>query len=132
MLRQRELPPARVAGKKCTLVAASTFLLSGCTILRIEAGPDGVLVEREFGALYVSVTDPGRAHAASLISLGIANTPMGFSFGYSRQNWVHMPDDACRLVLWVDDPALLAQVKQLTAEISQVCVVSNSVEGNAK
>lgn len=115
--------------KRLHLAIAIAALLSGCTTLRIEANPGEVVVSRQFGVLYLSISDAGRAHAASLTSLGIANTPMGFSVGYSSQQWLHMPDDSCRLVLWVDDPALLRQVRQIANEIPQACVVANTVMG---
>lgn len=114
------------------LAFATVSALQGCTILRIESSSDRITVSREFGALYVSVADAGRAHTATLTSLGITNTPMGFSLGYSRQTWVQMPDDACRLVLWVDDPELLPQVKHLMAQIPQACVIASSNKESEK
>jgi hypothetical protein len=74
--------------------------LIGCTTVRIESGPGSVKIERHFGTLYVSVADAGQARVAQVRSLGLTNTPLGFSAGYTNQMIVQMPPNDCHLVLF--------------------------------
>jgi hypothetical protein len=99
--------------------------LLGCTTVRIESSPDHVKIERHFGALYVSVVDAGQARVAQVRSLGITNTPLGFSAGYTNQTIVQTPPDNCHLVLWVGNDSQLDEVKHLVAATPKVCVVSD-------
>lgn len=100
-------------------VGVATHLL-GCTTLRIETGEGQVKVERHWGMLVVRVGSEA-PHAAQLTSLGISNTPLGFTAGFASQTWLHMPGDDCRVVLWIDSAAQLAAAKAWIEAQPQVC-----------
>jgi hypothetical protein len=106
-------------------VCSLSTVLLGCTTVRIESSPDQVRIERHFGTLYVSVVDAGQARLAQVRSLGLTNTPLGFSAGYTNQMILQMAPEDCHLVLWVDSEAHLAQARRLVADAQKGCVVSD-------
>jgi hypothetical protein len=62
---------------------------------------------------------------AQVRSLGLTNTPLGFSAGYTNQMIVQMPPNDCHLVLWVGSEAQLAEARRLVAYAPKACVVSD-------
>lgn len=109
-------PLARLSWALC-------LALGACTTVQIGASPDAVTVERHFGVLQVTVTDPQRAYVASVSGLGLLDTPAGFTAGYAHHTWVRGETDDCRVVLWIERASELAAAEALLKQYPSLCIV---------
>ncbi|WP_284447014.1 hypothetical protein [Fluviibacter phosphoraccumulans] len=94
-----------------------------CASVRIESASGEVRIEQRWGVLGVFVDGAATSHVAEVRGLGIASTPMGWSAGFTRQNWASLGPD-CRLVIWVSQPEHLVTIRRLADAKTGVCVVS--------
>jgi len=81
-----------------------------------------VSVQQGFGFVTIEANPSSDAVVAEITSLGYTSTPMGRSLGYSKQSVALLPD-ACKLVLWVDDPSDITELQSLLGNNNSVCPV---------
>jgi len=88
-----------------------------------------VSVQQGFGFVTIEANPSSDAVVAEITALGYTSTPMGRSLGYSKQSVALLPN-ACKLVLWVDDPSDITELQSLLGDNESVCPVnfSNSKE----
>ncbi len=109
----------------CRNITASlcALALAACASVRIESGPDQVRVEQRWGVLAISVDSPANAYVAKVESLGLLNTPFGWSAGFSRQSWAALGPE-CRLVIWVSQPEHLETARRLADPKAGICIAA--------
>ena len=105
------------------LLVLPACLQWGCAQVRVDAGPGQTHIEHRWGVLSVSINDNKSSHVVRMESVGIAQSPFGWSVGYAQQSWAALGDD-CRLVIWVSEPEHLETARRLEASNKGVCVVS--------
>lgn len=105
------------------LLVVPACLLGGCAQVSIESGPGQARLERHWGVLAISFPDNKASHVVQVRSLGLTQSPLGWSAGYTHQSWASLDQD-CRLVIWVSEDAHLATARQLANSNNKVCVVS--------
>lgn len=106
--------------------------LPGCTTVRIESAAHEVHIERHWGVLAVSLSEPEASHVAEVTGLGLVRSPWGWSAGYTHQTWAALGPQ-CRLVIWASTPDHLETAARLADPKAGICVVHPSpVEAEAK
>jgi hypothetical protein len=105
------------------LITPLALLLAGCMTVRIQAGDEPVQVVRHVGLLQVALAAPEQAVVGRLQGLGLVATPMGWSAGYTRQQWAVMGPQ-CRALLWVSEGgAVDAEMRRTLGQLAGVCLV---------
>ncbi|WP_089725461.1 hypothetical protein [Candidatus Thiosymbion oneisti] len=108
---------------KIPLIAVSlALILGGCTTIKITDRGGVVTIAREFGFASVQLHPETDALVAEISSLGYLATPIGQSFGYTKQFAAFLPEN-CKVILWVEDPEQVSAIKTLLGDIESVCPI---------
>ncbi len=93
---------------------------AGCTMIEITDQQGAVSVERSFGFAAVKAAPDAGVVTAKISSLGYVASPLGYSVGYSRQT-VTSADNACRVIIWLEDNTDKALLAEKLQSIDSVC-----------
>ena len=96
----------------------------GCTIIKIVDRNDSVRIERHFGVAEINVAPDAGAITANVSSLGYVASPVGHTFGFTRQS-ITSADDGCRVIVWIDDAVDRDELKASLKSVESACYVEN-------
>lgn len=113
---------ARAGAAQVVLLLTLIAGLGACAVIRIEGDDGTVRVERQLGFVSVNFAPEQRAALADVTALGIIRTWDGLTVGYYAGQVVALPPDDCRIVVWVEDPAQVAQLRDMLKGRVDVCV----------
>ena len=106
------------------------LLLTGCAVVKVHtSGKDDVEVKQGFGVVSLQINPSAGAVVVESRSFGMINGADGFSLGYRAATMAAVARDSCRLLVWVDTPGQLAELKGLLQDRADICVVRTEYLG---
>lgn len=99
-------------GQLKILLAAVLVILSSCSIVEITSAGREVQVERSFGLTQILVRPNLAPVVAKIRSLGLLESPLGATLGYSDQIIVALPG-SCRVVFLVETEEQYKRIQSL-------------------
>lgn len=98
-------------------------ILTGCATVSITDPSGTTRVERHFGLISIELGPTTTAVVAEAKSFGYLGGPMGISLGVGQSRIAALPKD-CRLVLWLEHPDQVENLKQLFGDRKDLCVIN--------
>lgn len=98
-------------------------ILTGCATITITDQSGTTRVERHFGLISIELGPTTTAVVAEAKSLGYLGGPMGISLGAGQSRIAALPQD-CHLVLWLERPDHVENLKQLFGDRKDLCVIN--------
>lgn len=114
-----------------SLVGGITVMaFSSCTVVELSESEGATRIERRVGFTSITIQPAGDAVVARVTSLGLVNTPLGFTAGYGMQQFAVLGED-CRAVFWVESKQHIEALEKLTANLEDICLIDAN-EGDEK
>jgi len=98
-------------------------MLAGCATVSITDHSGNTRVESHFGVVSIELGPTTSAVVAETSSFGYLSGPMGISLGIGHSRIAALPQD-CRLVLWLEQPGQVEELRHLLGERSELCVIN--------
>ena len=98
-------------------------MLTGCATVSITDQSGTTRVERHFGLISIELDPTTTAVVAEANSFGYLGGPMGISLGVGQSRIAALPKD-CRLVLWLEHPDQVENLKQQLGDRKDLCVIN--------
>ena len=105
---------------RLAFLAVALFALAGCTTITVADREGAAKVTTHFGVVNVDVCPGNDAVLAEVSSLGYQSGPMGFTVGLGKSSYAAL-GKACRLVVWIKNPAQARQVASLLKDQEGLC-----------
>jgi hypothetical protein len=96
--------------------------LVACTTIKITDHNGAVRIERSFGFASIEAAPDAGVVSTEVSSLGYLSSPIGHSIGFSKQV-VTSSDDACRVIIWLDDNVDSDELLETLQSIDSVCFI---------
>ena len=116
---------ARTLPKALCLVAAAS--MAGCVTAHFEASNGDIRTVRHFGVMRIEPTRSGASLTGSMSGIGLVDTPMGWTVGYTRQRWA-LPGDKCGAVVWLPPGGVDEQTREALVRAAGVCLIEAEPE----
>lgn len=100
------------------------MFLSGCTNIQIYEKDGTIKTEKEYGVLKIEITPRSSAQTIHYSGIGMVNTPLANSYGIHKADFVALPENDCRVIIYADSNAQLSLLKDLLDSNGDICSVS--------
>ena len=108
----------------CGILLIFFLPLLSCTTVKIFQADGGVSVARHFGFVKILPVDDTSVVTAEVTSFGYTSTPIGYSFGLSKQS-VTTADESCHFILWIDQNSNQQEVIEVLRTLDGSCVIKH-------
>ena len=97
---------------------------SACTQVKVYDADGNTKVKYGFGIVKI-ILDPVEApQILSVQGLGLTNSPQGTALGYHSMDLAALPENDCRLVIWVDKNTDFERWADLLSNMEDACLVA--------
>jgi hypothetical protein len=117
---------ARAISTMLGVTLAACVITSCVTVTVVDRQGQKVDVKRSVGAIRIGLAPSADALVAQSKGIGLINSPLGLSLGYSRQTIAALPA-SCRIVAWIDRTEQAEALARLTTGRPDSCVLPNEM-----